>query len=80
LLAASVDRTHAKKNAKVHVASPGAAGGLDLSGDAIVDFAADKLQLIFALNGPLAGFGPLEERVFGNDVYLKGPKIETSTG
>ena len=73
-LAGSVTKTLAAKNASFSVDYAGSDGGplSSYGGSGIADFAADKFQLSLQL----PGFGTVEERVIGNDVYVKGPPIE----
>jgi hypothetical protein len=75
LLAGSVDKTEAAKNAKIHIDFSGGVAGQNISfgGDGIADFAAKKFQLSLTLPAAAGISGTLEERVIGKDFYLKLP-------
>ncbi len=75
LLAASVDKTLAAKNGKLHLEFKGAFGGQDITfgGDGIADFAGKKFQLQLNLPAASGISGTIEERVIGKDFYLKFP-------
>ena len=76
LLAASVDKTLAAKNGKIHLEFKGSFGGQDITfgGDGIADFAGKKFQLMLNLPAASGISGTLEERVIGKDFYLKFPE------
>lgn len=79
LLAGSVDKTLAAKNAKIRLDFSGSAAGQDLSfgGDGIADFAGKKFQLTLQLPAAAGISGTIEERVIGKDVYLKLPAAQS---
>ncbi len=79
LLAGSVDKTLAAKNAKIRLDFSGSAAGQDLSfgGDGIADFVNKKFQLTLQLPAAAGISGTIEERVIGKDVYLMLPAAES---
>jgi hypothetical protein len=83
LLAASVEKTEAAKNAQLHidVQSSSGAQSVDISGDGIIDFAHKRFQLALALPSSLGIGGTIEERVIDGVFYLHLPAIaEAATG
>lgn len=75
LLAASVDKTLAAKNGKLHLEFKGSFGSQDVTfgGDGIADFADKKFQLQLNLPASSGISGTIDERVIGKDFYLKFP-------
>jgi hypothetical protein len=83
LLAASVEKTEAAKNAQLHidVQSSSGAQSVDISGDGIIDFANKKFQLALELPSSLGVGGSIEERVIDGVFYVHLPAIaESATG
>ena len=80
LLAGSVDKTFAAKNAKIRLDFNGSVAGQNLSfgGDGIADFAGKKFQLTLQLPAAAGISGTIEERVIGKDIYLQLPATERS--
>jgi hypothetical protein len=83
LLAASVDKTEAAKNAQIHIDIQTSSGAqsIDLTGDGIIDFANKKFQLAMQLPSSAGISGSIEERVIGGVLYMHLPAIaEAATG
>ena len=80
LLAGSVDKVDQAKNATLHIDLSGSAAGQDVSftGDGIADFAAKKYELTMNLPATAGISGTIEERVIGQDFYLKVPAVAES--
>jgi hypothetical protein len=80
LLAGSVDKVDQAKNAKLHIAFSGSAAGQDLtfSGDGIADFAGKKFELTLNLPASAGIGGTIEERVIGQNFYIKLPAAASS--
>ena len=80
LLAGSVDKTEAAKNAKIRLDFSGDVAGQNLSfgGDGIADFAGKKFQISLALPAAAGISGTIEERIIGKDFYLKLPAAASS--
>lgn len=80
LLAGSVDKTLAAKNAKIRLDFNGSAAGQNLSfgGDGIADFVSKKFQLTLQLPAAAGISGTIEERVIGKDIYLQLPAAESA--
>jgi hypothetical protein len=75
LLAASVDKTEAAKNAQIHMDVQSSAGGqsLDVTGDGVIDFTSNKFQLVMNLPQTAGLGGTIEERVIDGVVYIQLP-------
>lgn len=75
LLAASVDKTEAAKNAQIHidVQSSSGAQSVDVTGDGIIDFADKKFQLVMNLPETAGLSGTIEERVIDGVLYIQLP-------
>jgi hypothetical protein len=80
LLAGSVDKVTEAKNAKIHLDFTGSASGqsLNFAGDGIADFAGKKFELTLNLPASSGIGGSIEERVIGQDFYVKLPAAESS--
>jgi hypothetical protein len=80
LLAASVGKTEAAKNAKLHMEIRTSVAGksLGFAGDGVIDFAGKQFQLSITMPAAAGISGTIEERVVGKDLYLKLPKAATS--
>ncbi len=75
LLAASVAKTEAAKNAQIHMDVQSSAGGqsVDVTGDGIIDFTSGKFQLVMNLPQTAGLGGTIEERVIDGVVYIQLP-------
>ncbi|HEX4429664.1 MAG TPA: hypothetical protein VHZ96_10390 [Frankiaceae bacterium] len=80
LLAGSVDKTLAAKNAKLRLDFTGSVAGQNISfgGDGIADFANKTFQLSLQLPAAAGISGTIEERVIGKDIYLMLPAAESA--
>ncbi len=80
LLAGSVDKVNEAKNAKLHIAFSGSAAGQNLSfaGDGVADFAGKKFELTLNLPASAGIGGTIEERVIGQNFYIKLPAAAAS--
>jgi hypothetical protein len=83
LLAASVAKTLAATNAKMHFDFNESISGQDTSfvGDGVIDFAGKKSQVSLNLPAGSAVSGTIEERMIGKQIYVKLPaSASSSTG
>jgi hypothetical protein len=80
LLAGSVDKTLAAKNAKIslNVKTSAAGKSIDITGDGIIDFVDKKLSMTLNLPSEAGIGGAIEERLIDKTVYVKLPSSLTS--
>jgi hypothetical protein len=82
LLATSVDKSLAARNAKISFNFKGSAAGKELgfTGDGLVDFVGKKFQMTVTLPPGTGLTGTIEERLIDKVLYLKLPAASPATG
>ncbi|HEX4017273.1 MAG TPA: hypothetical protein VHX15_11110 [Frankiaceae bacterium] len=80
LLAGSVDKTLAAKNAKISLDFSGSVAGQNLSfgGTGVADFVGKKFDLKLTLPAEAGISGTIEERVIGKAIYVMLPAAESA--